>query len=97
MRDGDVIKLLEHHALDDSGGHDLGRRYDWSNHGGLSTQALCLRVLRAGRYDDILELSRHTGLRRLQQVADATPDLRSNRFLLRKLANIRVGFGEQGR
>lgn len=35
MRDGDVIKLLEHQALHYREGPDIGRRYDWSNPGGL--------------------------------------------------------------
>lgn len=80
----------------ESGRPDLGRRYDWSNPEGLSTPALCLKVLRASRYDDMLRLARHTGTDVLERVAMGHPELRDNRFLMRKLSNLRAGLEAGG-
>lgn len=69
----------------------LGRRYDWSNPGGLSEQTLCLKVLQAGRYADMLALARQSGLELLQRTVESSKELSANPYLMRKLNNLRRG------
>lgn len=70
----------------------LGHRYDWSNPGGLTAQTMISKVLKGGRFDDLIEAANQYGIDELIDAYDADPALQADTCLRRNLENIRIGF-----
>ena len=70
----------------------LGHRYDWSNPGGLRPEVMIYKVLRAERFEDILEACYQYGIDKVYEVFHSMTHFPSSRSSIeRTLGNIQYG------
>lgn len=69
----------------------LGHRYDWSNPGGLRPEVMIYKVLKAERFEDVLEVTYQYGFDKVKEIFESAPELKERKSLSRSLNNIKYG------
>lgn len=69
---------------------DIRLRYGWSNPVGISNTVLVSKILKAGRFDDLLKAAKEFGISYLNQQAELINNLPQS--TVQALKNIEIGF-----